>query len=421
MEGKDRILYWIWLQNCCGAGSSLPELLLDAFDSDIEKLYNAEDEQYIALSFIKPALRGKLNNKSLDKAIAIESYCKSEGVGILTPESELYPKRLARISGRPAVLYYKGDLIDLDREVCIAEVGTRDMTEYGARTAYAMAYDMARAGAVVVSGLAKGVDGMAHRGALDAGGYTVAVIGSGIDRIYPKEHADLMGEVIKNGVVMTEFAPGTPPLGRNFPIRNRIVSGISLGTLVIEAPKKSGALITAETALKQGRDVFAIPGKVGEFSSAGSNSLIRDGAKIVTSAVDLLVEYQSVYSEKIDLNRITGAHTRPFEMKTKAAVERRYSEDEAPKEVSEKKPAQKKKEKAEAPKEEERPPFVMPEGIDGLKAQVLTLISESGEMPSDVIAHKLGAPITDVLVELTMLEIEGYITCNPGGTYILNA
>ncbi len=436
MERKDKRILWIWLQGCCGAGSNMPELLLDAFGNDIERLYNAGDGDYLALSFIKPALRNKLNNKSLENARAIETYCRNEGVGILTVESELYPKRLARISGRPIVLYYQGVLTDLDREVCIAEVGTRSMTEYGARTAYSMAYDMARAGAVVVSGLAKGVDGMAHRGALDAGGYTVAVIGSGIDRIYPPEHADLMADIIKNGAVMTEFAPGTPPLGRNFPIRNRIVSGLSLGTLVVEAPKKSGALITAEVALKQGRDVFAVPGKIGEYNSTGANSLIREGAKMVTSASDILAEYQSVYSEKIDLNKITGRHTMPFEMKmTQAAVERKYFSDEAAErrasgqgEDTPVKAPRRPAKKASSPKEQsenkntdQKPPFVMPDNMNGLKARVLKMISENGEIPSDVIAHRLGAPITDVLVELTMLEIEGYIIGNPGGTYILNA
>lgn len=421
MEGNDRRILWIWLQSCCGAGSNMPEALLDAFGNDIERLYNADEESYLSLSFIRPALRSKLINKSLDKARDIEAFCRNEGVGILTPDSELYPKRLSRIQGRPTVLYYRGILTDLDREVCIAEVGTRTMTEYGQRTAYTLAYDMARAGAVVVSGLAKGVDGISHRGALDAGGYTVAVIGSGIDRIYPSEHIELANDIIKNGAVMTEFIPGTPPLGRNFPIRNRIVSGLSLGTLVVEAPKKSGSLITADIALQQGRDVFAVPGKVGEYNSTGANELIRRGAKMVTSAIDLLGEYEAIYSEKIDLNRIRGSYNRPFEMKmTQAAVEKRYSEDED----AENKPAPKKRSAPKAKKQVEeaveKPPFVMPD-LSGLKGQVLKIIADSGELSSDVIAIKAGASIPDVLVELTMLEIEGYIIGKPGGTYILNA
>ena len=175
-----------------------------------------------------------------------------------------------------------------------------------------MAYDLAKAGAVVVSGMAKGVDGMAHRGALDGGGYTVAVLGCGIDRVYPAEHADLMRQIQKNGLVITEYKPFTEPKGSNFPLRNRIISGLSQGTVVIEAPRGSGALITAQTALGQGRDVFALPGKVGEMSSIGTNELIRDGARIVTCAADILLEYQPLYGGKINLNNIPSVRSVKF-------------------------------------------------------------------------------------------------------------
>ena len=297
----DNRIYWIWLQNICGAGSVMPELLADAFDGSVVRLYEAEDSEYDALSFVKKPLADKLKNKSLTKAREIIAYCENEGVGIITPDSAMYPKRLGRIQGRPIVLYYKGVVPNLDLEVCIAEVGTRNMTEYGAQTAYAMAYDLARAGAIVVSGMAKGVDGMAHRGAIDAGGTTIAVTGCGIDRVYPAEHKSLMLDIIKKGAVITEFPPFTPPMGRNFPVRNRIVSGLSLGTLVIEAPTKSGALITAEVAMKQGRDVFAIPGKLGEMSSTGSNSLIKNGAKILRLYI---------------INKPNGVQTRTVKNKT---------------------------------------------------------------------------------------------------------
>ena len=181
LGSENRNILWIWLQLACGAGSSAPEQLLDAFDSSIVKIYEAEEDEYLELPFVKEKLRAKLCDKRLEKALEINAYCQNEGVGILTPDSSLYPKRLARIQNKPIVLYYKGILTDLDREVCIAEVGTRNMSEYGSYTSYSIAYDMAKAGAVVVSGMAKGVDGMAHRGALDAGGYTVAVLGC--DRI----------------------------------------------------------------------------------------------------------------------------------------------------------------------------------------------------------------------------------------------
>lgn len=303
-------LLWLWLQQACGAGSPLPELLLDAFDNSIVKLYEATQDDYYEIPFLKPQQIERLCDKKLDKAREINAYCQNEGVGILTPESALYPKRLLRIQCKPIVLYYKGILVDLDTEVCIAEVGTRTMSEYGSYISYTIAYDMAKAGAVVVSGMAKGVDGMAHRGALDAGGYTVAVLGCGIDRAYPSEHQSLMNEIIKHGVVMTEYWPFTPPYGKNFPQRNRIISGLSLGSLVTEAPARSGALITADTALKQGREVFALPGKLGEMGSAGTNELIRSGARIVTNASDILLEYQPFYADKINLNKISSLKIR---------------------------------------------------------------------------------------------------------------
>jgi DNA processing protein len=420
---ENTTLYWLWLQNVCGEGSVLPEMLISHFGS-ITAVYEANESDYEKVAGITARSVQKLSDKSLDKAREILAYCRNEGVGILTPDSALYPKRLIRIPCKPAVLYYKGVMVDLDREVCIAEVGTRNMTEYGSRNAYTMAYDMAKAGAVVVSGMAKGVDGMAHRGALDAGGYTVAVLGCGIDRAYPSEHVGLMKEIIKCGVVMTEFRPFTPPIGRNFPMRNRIVTGLSLGTVVIEAPKKSGALISAETAIKQGRDAFAIPGKVGELSSEGSNVLIKNGAKMVTAAIDILVEYQNLYPSKIDLNKITAIRSRNFAPASFVASElprfsdvKRESAEKRARLSEEKIERADPKPKAE-PEVEKKP--TLPSGVEGKQLEILTLLMNEGEMTADLISAKIGSTITDVLVELTMLEIMGHISANPGGTYKLS-
>lgn len=459
-EHTERLL-WIWLQNLCGAGSPTPELLLNAFDSSIKRIYEASEDDYAQLPFMKPALKAKLMNKSLIKAMEINAYCENEGIGVLTPDSLLYPKRLGRIQGKPIVLYYRGILLDLDSEVCIAEVGTRNMTEYGAQTSYSLAYDMAKAGAVVVSGMAKGVDGMAHRGALDAGGYTVAVLGNGIDRAYPSEHLNLMNEIIRNGAVITEFPPFTPPMGRNFPIRNRIISGLSLGTLVIEAPKSSGALITAQTALKQGREVFAIPGKIGELSSTGTNELLRNGAKMITSAEDILLEYQATYPSKINLNRISSvitknreldrirnaASNRPYtyvnkdeDANLRRAVERseklmagEVSEDEL---KTEKRPIKKfgapigasldsKKTVAESEdnivsESKKAEGFTIPEDASETRKAILSCLLIS-DMTSDEIAIRTDIAINEVLVELTMLEIEGMIVALPGGSYKINS
>lgn len=228
---EDKTLFWLWLSLICGPGSKSADSLLESFGGSVSDIYEAGEKEYSAFPEIGKQLRDKLCGKSLAAAKEIFAFCRNEGVGILTPESILYPARLARIRNKPLVLYYKGILRDLEPEVCIAEVGTRHMSEYGSHSSYSMAYDLAKAGAVVVSGMAKGVDGMAHRGALDAGGYTVAVLGNGIDRAYPSEHLPLMKEIIKNGVVITEYKPFTAPNGFNFPLRNRIISGFPRGLL----------------------------------------------------------------------------------------------------------------------------------------------------------------------------------------------
>ena len=187
MNGNKGIL-WLWLSLVCGPASSVSETLLDAFGGSIEEIYNADKEKYESVAKLPKKTVEALCDKSLNKANEIVAFCKNEGFGILTPDSPFYPARLGRIMNRPLALYYKGVLKDLEPELLIAEVGTRNISEYGSQASYSIAYDLAKAGAVVVSGMAKGVDGMAHRGALDAGGYTVAVLGNGIDRAYPSEH-----------------------------------------------------------------------------------------------------------------------------------------------------------------------------------------------------------------------------------------
>lgn len=446
-ENDDRLLYWLWLSFACGAGSGASERLLDYFDNDIEKIYSAGSDEYSEIDGLTGNMIAKLSEKDLSSSREILAYCRNEGIGILTSESPFYPARLARIQSRPIVLYYKGTLIDLDKEVCISAVGTRDMSEYGARGAYSIAYDLAKAGAVVVSGMAKGVDGMSHRGALDAGGYTVAVLGCGLDRAYPSEHAGLMQEIIKSGIVFSEFRPFTAPLGKNFPIRNRIISGLSLGTLVVEAPAKSGALITAQTALNQGRDVFALPGMVGEFNSTGTNDLIKKGAHIITGAADILLEYQTLYGNKINLNNIPSIKSKKFrspiaaekEMPKKVASPMPYGiennsnvndvlkrSEQAVGSSLKKQTVQKKTHSAvndvsggnvsgsKAHKE------VDYSGLPEDQKKVLRQLENGCVLNSDQITERCGLSIGDVLASLTMLEIAGKIIAMPGGLYQLS-
>lgn len=205
--------------------------------------------------------------------------------------SKEYPQQLREIHKPPATLYVRGTFLPQD-EIAVSIVGSRKCTQYGKQVAYDLAFALAKAGVTIVSGMALGIDGEAHRGALDAGGRTIAVLGTGVDEksIYPQTHLSLAQRILTNGVILSEFEPGTPGLPHHFPQRNRIISALSLGTVIIEANEKSGSLITANFALEQGKDIFAIPGPIYAQTSVGTNKLIQQGAKLVLSAQDILEE-----------------------------------------------------------------------------------------------------------------------------------
>ena len=211
------------------------------------------------------------------------------GAWIITLDDAQYPGMLREVPGAPAVLYVRGTLTTDDVRA-LSIVGTRKATNYGRDVAHHLAYELVQNGVTVVSGLALGIDTAAHRGALDAGGRTIAVLGCGIDRIYPRENHALAHEIVTSGALISEFPVGTPPEARNFPRRNRVISGLALGILVVEAPRNSGALITASTAADQGREVFAVPGNIFNPNSHGPNGLIQDGAKLVMNVGDILAE-----------------------------------------------------------------------------------------------------------------------------------
>lgn len=209
------------------------------------------------------------------------------GIAFATVLDEIYPRILREIPGPPPVLYYRGTLPAQD-EPTVAIVGTRRATSYGREATTRIAADLAGAGVTVVSGLAKGIDGFAHRAALDAGGRSIGVLASGVDIIYPPEHRHLAERIVECGALVSDYPPGTKPDAPNFPARNRIISGLSLATVVVEAPTRSGALITVGFAADQGRDVYAVPGSILSTASAGSNQLLRQGATPLTTAAELL-------------------------------------------------------------------------------------------------------------------------------------
>ena len=231
--------------------------------------------------------RGIIVARSRTDPDRIMEKIAASGVDVVTVLDDDFPYLLRQISGPPPVLFYRGTLPGRE-EPTVAVVGTRRSTSYGREATAQIAGELASAGVTVVSGLAKGIDGFAHRAAIDRGSRTLAVLASGVDIIYPPEHRQLAERVIEQGALISEYLPGTKPDAPSFPARNRIISGLSRATVVIEAPARSGALITASFAGDQGRDVYAVPGSILSAGSAGSNKLLRDGATVLTSAADLL-------------------------------------------------------------------------------------------------------------------------------------
>lgn len=303
---KEKLLCYIWLSLRCGAGSEEASQLLNTFD-DVSSIYSADRSELSAVCE-NTATVDSLCDKNMSMPKKILDYCIKNNIGILTCDSEYYPSRLRGIYAKPIVLYCKGKMRDLDKNVLIACVGTRKCTDYGRTMAYKMGAELAMGGAFVVSGMALGIDAISQRGALSERGYTIAVLGCGIDVIYPPQNKALYNEIAEKGLILTEFAPGTRPYAKNFPIRNRIISGLSNGTVVIEAGKASGALITAEKAIEQGKQVFAVPGDVGSDTSDGANELIMQGSKLVTCAKDVLCEYELLYPHKIFTEHIKTIH-----------------------------------------------------------------------------------------------------------------
>ncbi len=293
MKDKERI-YWLWLSLACRPGSALPSTLLKFFGSP-KKVYEASEEDFAQLDIPFYGHEKELCDKSLDRAKDILSWCKKEKVGLVTPEDYFYPDAFRVLPNKPMVLYYLGNFCDLDNRFTVGVVGTRHPSNYGLHAAKRISYDLARSGAVIVSGLALGIDAAAHRAALYHESFTVGIIGCGIDKVYPKENVKLYEEVIRKGLLMTEYPPGTAPLGKNFPVRNRLIAALSDAVCVIEGSEQSGSLITAEDALKQGKALYAVPGSIFARESAGSNFLLRVGAKPCLSAYDMVEDFRLRY------------------------------------------------------------------------------------------------------------------------------
>ncbi|MGE4282507.1 MAG: DNA-processing protein DprA [Clostridia bacterium] len=297
------IIYWLWLTNLSGVGSVKVSKLLEYFKSP-EMIWQAGKSELQACIGINGHIMEKLSNKNLDAAKKILHDTQRLEIDIVTINDLRYPELLKRTYDPPGILYFKGKMPKAD-VVSVAVVGARKASIYGKNIAEKISSQLAERGICVVSGMARGIDTYSHKGALKAGGETVAILGCGIDIVYPKENEELMYYIIKNGAVVSEYPPGTFPSQCNFPARNRIISGITLGTIVVEAGERSGSLITADFALEQGREVFAVPGNIDNYYSIGTNNLIKQGAKLVTCIEDIF--------EELPINPVQYYHTNNIE------------------------------------------------------------------------------------------------------------
>ena len=286
MENRERLLA---LNLIDGIGSTRLRRLLDACGS-LERLWEAGLQELRQVEGIGPQLAGQIiAARGHEETVRTElTLAQGSGARIITLEDEDYPSSLREIPDPPLVLYVRGTLPVV--EVAVGIVGARRASLYGLQMAQRLGYDLGLRGITVVSGLARGIDAAAHRGALKSGGRTVAVLGGGLSRLYPPEHRELAEQVAGQGALVSEYPMGMEPMAHNFPRRNRLISGLSLGVVIVEAARRSGALITADCALEQGREVFAVPGKADDATAQGTNHLLKQGARLVTSVEDIVEE-----------------------------------------------------------------------------------------------------------------------------------
>lgn len=389
------ISYLIWLTTRDGIRPDAAAGLLRYFGT-AEAAYYAGAKEYELLS-LPARLYRSLLDKKLEGVERVLETCDRQGISLLTCMDAAYPERLLQLDDHPLILYVKGTLPRVDGEVAIGMVGSRKCTPYGQSMAGRIAMDLARSNAVVVSGMAEGIDAAALKGALQGGGRVISVLAGGVDVIYPACNRWLYEDIQTAGALISENPPGTRPEGWRFPIRNRIISGLSLGVLVVEAAERSGALITAHDALDQGRDVFAVPGPADAPMSGGTNQLISRGeARLIRSGWDILSEYTGQYPQKLTFPPPLTVEEAEARLAPQPGRTKREAQPEQP--------------------EEEALPEISSDELARLgdeQREVLFLLAGS-KLTADDIVGRTDIPARRVNTALTILQAQGYLKELPG-------
>lgn len=416
--------YWVWLSTLTSLKPVRRFALLDAF-GDPEKVYYADERLFReTLSLSEGELRFVMD-KRLDRTTEILNKCHEENIAVICYQDLAYPQRLKNIFDPPIVLYIRGKLPAVDEAAAIAIVGTRKATPYGVKMAKKLGFEITKGGGLIVTGLASGIDTAAAEGALRAGGSCIGVLGCAIDEVYPRFSDALYADVQLVGAIVSEYPPGEPISKKNFPERNRLISGLSVGVTVIEAPLKSGSLITASLALDQGREVFAVPGNADAPNCFGSNELIREGAQLVVKGWDVLSDFAAQFSGKLcetDAKKACKTAQEGFE--DGSFYEDRRTEkkaQEAPETGRDFAKLRVRTDRKRIDNEIKREYIDLREQLSGLTERQLKIVAamEDKSVYIDDIIGKTELSAPEVLSELTIMQIKGLVSQESGKRFTL--
>ncbi len=385
---------------------------LKIFD-DAEDIFNADREFFLDSGFKEDQIDSFFSKNTADAEKYLE-YCEKNGIKIITYYDEAYPSQLREIEEPPAILFVKGELPPMRSCPTLGIVGTRECSPYGGKFAAGLAYELAQTGFIIVSGMARGIDTFAHKGALLAGGQTVAVLPSGVDIVTPSSNSELYARICDSGAVISEYLPKTQCRPYNFHLRNRVISGLSQGISVIETGLKGGSMITVRHALEQGKMIFAVPGSPGSKTSEGTNRLLRDGATLCTGSEDVISEYEIFFGQKFERPKRSAKVSVPAEAPLSQSVKKPVSAPKKAKIPTENKPRESKLETASAPV----PKPVLYCALTEKEELVINALKD-GPLSLDAVCDITGIIFPQAVSILNGFEMNGYVESLPGGSYKL--